>query len=130
MVFGWGKKKSIEPTVESNSVNQNITLSDVPQIISDLSKLRESQTLSEIKNLRNNTAPLIDDLMKIGIVLEKDNLNIDDIDKHLAIIVVRGKQQVIDILKKDVKNLMQVSTITEAKKLDYFLIQLLKKVGD
>ncbi|MBT3573342.1 MAG: exonuclease SbcC, partial [Nitrosopumilus sp.] len=65
MVFGWGKKKSIEPTVESNSVNQNITLSDVPQIISDLSKLRESQTLSEIKNLRNNTAPLIDDLMKI-----------------------------------------------------------------
>ena len=130
MVFGWGKKKSIEPMVESNSVNQNITLSDVPQIISDLSKLRESQTLSEIKNLRNNTAPLIDDLMKIGIVLEKDNLNIDDIDKHLAIIVVRGKQQVIDILKKDVKNLMQVSTITEAKKLDYFLIQLLKKVGD
>jgi hypothetical protein len=92
--------------------------------------LRESQTLSEIKNLRNNTAPLIDDLMKIGIVLEKDDLKIDDIDKHLAIIVVRGKQQVIDILKKDVKNLMQVSTIDDAKKLDYFLNQVLKKVGD
>ena len=28
MVFGWGKKKSIEPTVEHKSVNQNITLSD------------------------------------------------------------------------------------------------------
>jgi hypothetical protein len=80
--------------------------------------------------LRNNTAPLIDDLMKIGIVLEKDDLKIDDIDKHLAIIVVRGKQQVIDILKKDVKNLMQVSTIDDAKKLDYFLNQVLKKVGD
>ena len=130
MVFGWGKKKPIEPSIERKSVNQNIQLDEVPQIISDLSKLRESQTLSEIKNLRNNTAPLIDDLMKIGIVLEKDNLNIDDIDKHLAIIVVRGKQQVIDILKKDVKTLMQVSTIADAKKLDYFLIQLLKKVGD
>ena len=130
MVFGWGKKKPIESTAERKSVNQNIELDDVPQIISDLSKLRESQTLSEIKNLRNNTAPLIDDLMKIGIVLEKDNLSVDDIDKHLAIIVVRGKQQVIDILKKDVKTLMQVSTITDAKKLDYFLIQLLKKVGD
>jgi len=68
--------------------------------------------------------------MKIGIVLEKDDLKIDDIDKHLAIIVVRGKQQVIDILKKDVKNLMQVSTIDDAKKLDYFLNQVLKKVGD
>ena len=72
MVFGWGKKKQVDEPVERKSVNQNIELNDVPQIISDLSKLRESQTLSEIKNLRNNTAPLIDDLMKIGIVLEKD----------------------------------------------------------
>ena len=131
MVFGWGNKKPVEPTrVERTSANQNISLSDIPQIISDLSKLRESQTLSEIKNLRNDTAPLIDDLMKIGIVLEKDDLKVDNIDKHLAIIVVRGKQQVIDILKKDVKNLMQVSTMDDAKKLDYFLNQVLKKVGD
>ena len=134
MVFGWGKKKPVEVPVEisvdSTFNNPDISLSDVPKIIDDLTKLRESQTLSEIKNLRNNTAPLIDDLMKIGIVLEKDNLNVDDIDKHLAIIVVRGKQQVIDILKKDVKTLMQVSTIADAKKLDYFLTQLLKKVGD
>ncbi len=130
MVFGWGKKKPLEPPVERKLGNQNISLTDIPRIVSDLSKLRESETLSEIKNLRNNTAPLIDDLMKIGIVLEKDDLKIDDIDKHLAIIVVRGKQQVIDILKKDVKNLMQVSTLDDAKKLDYFLNQLLKKVGD
>ena len=115
MVFGGGKKKQTDEPVEQKSVNRNISLSEVPQIIDDLSKLRESQTLSEIKNLRNNTAPLIDDLMKIGIVLEKDNLNIDDIDKHLAIIVVRGKQQVIDILKKDVKTLMQVSTKKKKK---------------
>ena len=130
MVFGWGKKKSVEEPVERASVSRNISLEDVPGIISDLSKLRESQTVSEIKNLRNSTAPLIDDLMKIGIVLEKDDLKVDDIDKHLAIIVVRGKKQVIDILKKDVKTLMQVSTIADAKKLDYFLTQLLKKVGD
>ena len=130
MVFGWGKKKTVESHVERKSVNQNISLMDVPQIMSDLSKLRESQTISEIKNLRNNTAPLIDDLMKIGILLEKDDLKVDNIDKHLAIIVVRGKQQVIDVIKKDVKNLMQVSTIDDAKKLDYFLNQVLKKTGD
>ncbi|MGB1665768.1 MAG: exonuclease SbcC [Nitrosopumilus sp.] len=130
MVFGWGKKKQVEEPVERKPANQDIELSEVPKIISDLRKLRESQTLSEIKNLRNETAPLIDDLMKIGIVLEKDDLNIDDVDKHLAIIVVRGKKQVIDILKKDVKTLIQVSTLEEAKKLDYFLTQLLKKLGD
>ena len=120
MVFGWGKKKQVDEYVERKPVHQNISLSEVPKIIDDLSKLKESQTLSEIKNLRNNTAPLIDELMKIGIVLEKDDLKIDDIDKHLAIIVVRGKQQVIDILKKDVKNLMQVSTLDDAKKIRLF----------
>ena len=130
MVFGWGKKKQVEEPVERKPTNQDIELSEVPKIISDLRKLRESQILSEIKNLRNETVPLIDDLMKIGIVLEKDDLNIDDVDKHLAIIVVRGKKQVIDILKKDVKTLIQVSTLDEAKKLDYFLTQLLKKLGD
>ena len=130
MVFGWGKKKQVEEPVERKRVNQDIELSEVPQIIDDLRKLRESQTISEIKHLRNDTAPLIDDLMKIGIVLDKDDLNIDDIDKHLAIIVVRGKKQVIDILKKDVKTLIQVSNMDDAKKLDYFLTQLLKKVGD
>jgi hypothetical protein len=130
MVFGWSKKKPLESPIERKLGNQNISLTDIPRIVSDLSKLRESETLSEIKNLRNNTAPLIDDLMKLGIVLEKDDLKVDNIDKHLAIIVVRGKQQVIDILKKDVKNLMQVSTMDDAKKLDYFLNQLLKKVGD
>ncbi len=100
MVFGWGKKKQVEEPVERKPTNQEIELSEVSKIISDLRKIRESQTLSEIKNLRNETAPLIDDLMKIGIVLEKDDLNIDDVDKHLAIIVVRGKKQVIDILKE------------------------------
>ena len=130
MVFGWGKKKQVEEPVERKRVNQDIELSEVPQIINDLRKLRESQTISEIKNLRNDTAPLIDDLMKIGNVLDNDDLNIDDIDKHLAIIVVRGKKQVIDILKKDVKTLIQVSNMDDAKKLDYFLTQLLKKVGD
>ena len=128
MVFGWGKKKPIEPSIERKSVNQNIQLDDVLKLI-EFRKLLKSQP-SEITISKSGKKIIIDDLMKIGIVLEKDNLNIDDIDKHLAIIVVRGKQQVIDILKKDVKTLMQVSTIADAKKLDYFLIQLLKKVGD
>ena len=101
-----------------------------PKIVTDLNQLRKSQTVSEIKYLRNNTAPLIDDLMKIGDVLEKDNLKVDDIDKHLAIIVVRGKKQVIDVIKKDVVLFTRVSSIDDAKKLNSSLNQILKKVGD
>jgi len=83
MVFGWGKKKQDETPVDEVTQNKEILLSNVPKVISDLSELRKSKTLSDINNLRNNTEPLIDDLMKIGNVLEKDDLKIDDIDKHL-----------------------------------------------
>ena len=61
MVFGWGKKKQEEEPVEEIPQNKEILLVDVPKIISDLSTLRKSQTLAEINNLRNSTAPLIED---------------------------------------------------------------------
>ena len=130
MVFGWGKKKQEETSTEEIPQNKEISLADVPKIISDLTNLRKSQTLSEINNLRNKTAPLIEELMKIGNVLEKDNLNMDDVDKHLAIIVVRGKKQVIDMIKKDVVSLPKISTFEDAEKLNSVLNLILKKVGD
>ncbi len=130
MVFGWGKKKQEEKPVEEIPQTKEISLSDVEKIVADLGKLRESQTVSEVKHLRNNTAPLIDDLIKVGNMLEKDTLNVDDIDKHLAIIVVRGKKQVIEVIKKGISSLPEVSSIDDAKKLDTLLNQILKKVGD
>lgn len=129
MVFGWGKKKQEEVPKEASN-DKTINLSDVPKIVTDLRQLRQSQALSDIKHLRDATAPLIDDLINIGKVLEKDNLNVDDIDKHLAIIVVRGKKQVIDIIKKGVTSIPKVSSIDDAKELDSSLNQILKKVGD
>lgn len=130
MVFGWGKKKEIEKPVQEVPQNKEIPLSGVTKVVDDLSQLRSSQTISEIRDLRNQTAPLIDDLIEIGNVLEKDNLNIDDIDKHLAIIVVRGKKQVIEMIKKGVVPLPEISTLDDAEKLNSSLNQILKKVGD
>lgn len=130
MVFGWGKKKQEEKPVEEIPQNKEISLVDVPKIVSDLSSLRKSQTLAEINNLRNDTEPLIGDLIKIGNLLEKDDLNMSDVDKHLAIIVVRGKKQVIDMIKKDVVSLPKISSFDDAEKLDSVLNQILKKVGD
>ena len=130
MVFGWGKKKQEKKPVEEIPQNKEILLVDVPKIVSDLSSLRKSQTLAEINNLRNNTEPLIGDLIKIGNLLEKDDLNMDDVDKHLAIIVVRGKKQVIDMIKKDVVSLPKISSFDDAEKLNSVLNLILKKVGD
>jgi len=130
MVFGWGKKKQEEKSIEEIPTEKQISLSDVPKIVRELQELRKSQTISEIKHLRDVTAPLIDDLTNIGKMLEKDNLNVDDIDKHLAIIVVRGKKQVIEIIKKGVTRIPEISSIENVRELDSALNQILKKVGD
>jgi len=130
MVFGWGKKKQDEKPVEITPQEKEVKLSDVNKIVAELNQLRKSQIISEIKHLRNGTEPLIDDLEKIGDVLEKDNLKVDDIDKHLATIVIRGKKQVIDVIKKDVVHLPEISSIDDAKKLNSSLNKILKKLGD
>jgi len=129
MVFGWGKKKQDE-YVKKIPQEKEVQLSDIPKIMAELNELRKSQTIADIKYLRDSTDPLMDDLMRIGNVLEKDNLKVDDIDKHLSTIVVRGKKQVITVIKKDVVNLPEISSIDDAKKLNSILNQILKKLGD
>ena len=131
MVFGWGKKKTQkESSVTEIPQKKEVALSAVSQTVIDLENLRKSQTINEIRILRNSTEPLITDLIKIGTLLEKDDLKIDDIDKHLAIIVVRGKKQVIDVMKKGIVSLPEISSEDDLEKLNSTLNQILKKVGD
>jgi hypothetical protein len=129
MVFGWGKKKE-EPEPEESHLQKQIHLPDVSKIIQQTLELRASQTLTDIKSLRNSTEPLIKELVMIGNTLEKDDLQVDEIDKHLGIIVVRGKQQVIDTIKKDATSLPDIASFDDAENLNLVLHQMLKKIGD
>jgi hypothetical protein len=129
MVFGWGKKKEETKSEETPSQKQ-IRLTDVSEIIRQILELRTSQILSDVKSLRDNTEPLIKELIMIGNTLEKDDLQVDEIDKHLRIIVVRGKQQVIDMIKKDAIHLPNIASYDDAENLSVVLNQMLKKIGD
>ncbi len=129
MVFGWGKKKE-EKIPEEIPSQKQIQLSDVSKIIHQILELRTTRILSDIKSFRNNTEPLITELIMIGNTLEKDDLQVDGIDKHLRIIVVRGKQQVIDMIKKDATHLPNITSYDDAENLSVILNQMLKKIGD
>jgi uncharacterized protein YukE len=129
MVFGWGKKKA-EIIPDDVPQHKEIKLSEVQKITQDLLDLRKTQTLTEIKSLRNNTSPLIKELAGIAITLENDDLKVEDIDKHLRIIVVRGKKQVIDVIKKDSKDLPEISSFDDVLDMSNVLNQKLKKIGD
>ncbi|MGD8299504.1 MAG: exonuclease SbcC [Nitrosopumilaceae archaeon] len=129
MVFGWGKKKE-EKIIEEIPQQKEVRLSDVQKITDDLSKLRTDQTLSEIKAHSKQISPLIKELASIGKTLEKDDLKVDEIDKHLRIIVVRGKKQVIEIIKKESSSISDISSLDDAIELNNTLNQRLKKIGD
>jgi chromosome segregation ATPase len=129
MVFGWGKKKA-QSVPEEIPQHKEVKLSEVQKITQDLLDLRKTQTLNEIKSLRNNTSPLIKELAGIAKTLEKDDLKVEDIDKHLRIIVVRGKKQVIDVIKKDTSDLPEISSFDDILELDNILNQKLKIIGD
>jgi len=129
MVFGWGKKKN-EQIPREIFKQKEIKLSEVQKIIKDFLDLRNAQTLTEIKMLRDQTSPLIKELAGIAHALENDNLKVDDIDKHLRIIVVRGKKQVIDIIKKDATDLPEVSSFDDIINMNNVLNHKLKKIGD
>ena len=129
MVFGWGKKKS-EITPQESMKKQDIQLTEVKKITKDLLNLRHNQTLSEIKSFRNKINPLLKELSTIVNNLEKDNLSVDEIDKHLRIIVVRGKKQVIDVIKKEASSLNEVTSFDDALEVSNTLNQKLKKIGD
>ena len=130
MVFGWNKKKPVDQKHAEVSRDIKINFSDIPKILNEIRELRHSQTISKIKDIRNTTQPLIDELANIGNLLEKDDLKVDDIDRHLAIIIVRGKKQVINVIKKDVVALPTISSIEDTQKLRFSLNQILKKTGD
>ncbi len=129
MVFGWGKKKT-EPIPEPVPQNKEISLSEVQKIIQDLLELRKTQTIAEIRSLRNQTSPLILELAKIIRTLEQDTLKVEDIDKHLRVIVVRGKKQVIDVIKRDATDIPEISNFDDVLNLSNDLNQKLKKIGD
>ena len=127
MVFGWGKKKEPEPEIPQT---KHISLSDVLGDASNILELRKSHAIEDIKFNRDQAVPLLRELSYIGRALEEDDLNVDDIDTNIRIIVIRGKKQVIDIIKKDIIDLPKVDTYEDAVSLHAILKQILKKVGD
>lgn len=127
MVFGWGKKREPEPEIPQT---KQIALSDVLGAASNILELRKSQTIEDVRFHRELAVPLLRELSNIGRALEEDDLNVDDIDKNIRVIVIRGKKQVIDIIKKDIADLPKVSTYEDAVSLHIILKQILKKVGD
>ena len=53
MVFGWGKKKSEQQETDIVAREEQITLNEIPDIISEIRSIRERTITAEVKSFRN-----------------------------------------------------------------------------
>jgi len=66
-----------------------------------------------------------------AIDLERDTLNVDDIDIHLKRLVDRGKKEVISIIKREsIVQLPEINSYGDVKNFNAVAGRMLKKIGD
>ena len=131
MVFGWGKKKLEENEINVIPKEKHILLSDVSNILEEISSVRTKTIMAEVKTFRNKIDSNRKTLLKITKELDGDTLNTEEIDHHLRRLVDRGKSDVLSIIKKEcIKNLMEINSFDDVKAFSETVTKMLKRVGD
>ena len=131
MVFGWGKKKKSLEFETAIQEEKEVKLDEINSKVEEIQNLRKKTIVAESRTFRIRIVDKLDEILKIIYQLERDDLNVDDIDKHLKILVVRGKKQVIVTIKKenseklpDIKSYDDVLALTEQ------VTRKQKRIGD
>ena len=131
MVFGWGKKKPEQQETDIVAREKQITLNEIPDIISEIRSIRERTIIAEVKAFRNKINLNRNTIQNIATDLESDSLNLDDMDTHLSRIVKRGKNDVISVIKKECNaTLPEIDSFEAVKAFNLITSRLLKKIGD
>ena len=131
MVFGWGKKKENKESETLILEENEIKLSDINSKVEEIQNLRKKTVIAESKTFRKKIEEKIEEISKIIKELERDDLNVDDIDKHLEILVVRGKKQVIDTIKKeDSEKMPEIKSYEDVVEVTELISRKLKRIGD
>ena len=131
MVFGWGKKKPKKQETEIAPQKKQILLSDVPNVVDEIRSIRTKTIIAEVKTFRNKINSSCETILHIAIDLERDTLNIDDIDVHLKRLVERGKNEVISVIKREsTAQLPEINSYEDVKNFNATAGRMLKKIGD
>ena len=131
MVFGWGKKKTTNETIGSRVSEKQVALSEINDII----KENEVQRLKKITEIAKSIRDIVEierkNIIQIISQLESDTLKVDDVDKHLKLLIERGKEAVISGLKKETAiNLTSTERYQDIVNLNIEIGQMLKRIGD
>jgi len=130
MVFGWGKKKTEQETIEPQK-EKHIKPSEIKDILDDVIIVRTKTIIAEVKPFKKKIESNTDEVLKITNDLKQDDLKVDDLDKRLHVIVVRGKEEIISTIQNECKvKFSDIVSLDDVLEFNEKSAQLLKKIGD
>jgi hypothetical protein len=131
MVFGWGKKKSTNETVESTKHERQISFSDINPILKENETRLLGKILEQAKSIREQIDIERKNIIQTMSLFENDDLNAEDVDKSLKVLIERGKKAVVLGLKRETAvNLSNPETFPNLANLNLQTGQMLKRIGD
>ena len=131
MVFGWGKKKPEQSEVDVIPEEKQISLTEISDIIKDIRSIRTRTIIAEVKAFRNKINSDRKTILEIANQLERDTLNVDEMDIHLMRLVKRGKNEIISVIKRECKVVFpEISSFENVQTFDRLASRMLKKIGD
>jgi len=131
MVFGWGKKKSINESTKHTQLVKQVTLDKIEDILQEQKNQLSNQIIEKSKSIREEI-----EIKRKAIVLlisqfESDDLGSQNVDKHLKTLIERGKNSVISGVRKEtLVKLNDAKKYQDVVNLNSEITQLLKRIGD
>lgn len=131
MVFGFGKKKTVENPVSPVQRQREVSLQEIPSIIKEFEGPRISNILQEAKRLKTEIELNQKNIHGISLDLESDDLKLDDVDKNLKTVGKRGKDAVVSTIKKETSvKLTNIQRYEDVVAVNNEVTQTLKRIGD
>jgi predicted nucleic acid-binding Zn-ribbon protein len=130
MVFGWGKKRSTD-AIESTQLAKQISLDEIEGILQEKKDNISNEIIEKSKSIRDKIETDRKKIIQLFSQFESDDLGTQDVDKHLKIIIERGKNAVISGVRKETtKKLDEIKKYQDVVNLNSEVAQLLKRIGD
>ena len=130
MVFGWGKKRSTN-AIESTQLAKQISLDKIEGILQEKKDNISNEIIEKSKSIRDKIETDRKKIIQLFSQFESDDLGTHDVDKHLKIIIERGKNAVISGVRKETtKKLDEIKKYQDVVNLNSEVAQLLKRIGD
>lgn len=131
MVFGFGKKKTQEDNIDPAQKERTVSIEEIPDILQETQSPHITEAINTAKSVREQAEANKKKIHELILHLESDDLKLDDIDRNLMIIVKRGKDSIVSIIKKETTSrLTNVTKYEQAILLNTEIVQTLKRIGD